>query len=162
GMRRWLTALPRTGVVRRVLVLAAAVACTMLPLAPAALAQQSDQDRARQLFQQLDATDSEQQAAKSRLADLQKQRQTLDQSLTSLGSQLQTASARVAAAQAEADRIGAIAVDLQAKVEETSRQLARAEDDVRRSALLLYTRNDGASTVAVLQTVDGSGRVVEA
>src|SRR5262249_4950384 len=90
------------------------------------------------------------------------QRQQLDRNLSSLAAQVDAANARVAAATAEADRIGAIAADLAAQVDETSRQLDAAKSDLRRSAILLYTRADGSVSLPILQTLKGGGAATEA
>jgi murein DD-endopeptidase MepM/ murein hydrolase activator NlpD len=142
---------------------ALSVAAVTAPLAARAGAQQSDQDKARQLYQQKEATDAEAEAAKARVADLQKQRQALDASLTSLEGRVAAANQRFAAAQADADRFAALAAEIQAKVDETVRQLTKAQDDMRRSALLLYTQHDGGGSaiLGLLSSTDGSGRLVE-
>jgi murein DD-endopeptidase MepM/ murein hydrolase activator NlpD len=132
------------------------------PLATRAGAQQSDQDKATKAYQQYDATTKEEEAAKARLADLQRQRQQLDSSLSSLAAQVDASNARLAAAQADADNFASIAAEIQAKVDETVRQLQKAQDDMRHSALLLYTQHDGGGNMlSLLTATDGSGQLVE-
>jgi murein DD-endopeptidase MepM/ murein hydrolase activator NlpD len=147
----------------RALVLVVALAGATLPLSASAGAQQSDQDKVTQLYKQKEATDAEQEAARARLADLQKQRQALDGSLSSLGSRVAAANERLAAAQADADHFAAVAADIQAKVDDTVRQLGQARDDMRRSALLLYTQHGAgnASMLTLLDANEGSGQLVE-
>src|SRR5262249_44131138 len=145
-----------------VVAVVAVASVAWLPGVPPAGAQTSDQDQARRLFQQLDATDAQQQAARDQLSNLQKQRQQLDRNLSPPAAQVDAANARVAEATAEADRIGAIAADLAAQVDETSRQLDAAKSDLRRSAILLYTRADGSVSLPILQTLKGGGAATEA
>jgi len=132
------------------------------PLAARAGAQQSDADKVTNLYQQKEATDAEQQAAKNQLANLQKQRQQLDSSLTSLAARVEASNARFAAAQADADRFAAMAVEVQAKVDETVGEIDKAQADMRKSALLLYTQQgNGADMLSLLTATDGSGQLVE-
>ena len=141
---------------------ALSLAAVTAPLAARAGAQQSDADKVTKLYQQKEATDAEQQAAKNQLANLQKQRQQLDSSLTSLAAQVEASNARFAAAQADADRFAAMAAEVQAKVDETVRQIDKAQADMRKSALLLYTQHDsGANMLSLLTATDGSGQLVE-
>ncbi len=141
---------------------ALSLAAVTAPLAARAGAQQSTADQVTKLYQQKEATDAEQQAAKNQLASLQKQRQSLDSSLTSLEAQVAASNARFAAAQADADRFAAMAAEVQAKVDETVRQIDKAQADMRKSALLLYTQHDGgANMLSLLTATDGSGALVE-
>jgi murein DD-endopeptidase MepM/ murein hydrolase activator NlpD len=141
---------------------ALSLAAVTAPLAARAGAQTSDADKVTKLYQQKEATDAEQQAAKNQLANLQKQRQQLDSSLSSLEAQVAASNARFAAAQADADKFAALAADVQAKVDETVRQIDKAQADMRKSALLLYTQHDGGSNMlSLLTATDGSGTLVE-
>ena len=144
--------------------LAAAVslAAVTAPLAARAGAQQSSSDNLTKLYQQKEATDAELQAAKAKLANLQKQRQQLEGSLVSLSAQVEAANARFAAAQAEADHFAALAAEVQAKVDETARQLEKAQADMRKSALLLYTQHDvGTNMLTMVTQLDKTGAFVE-
>ena len=140
-----------------------ALASLALPPSAGAGAQQSDQDRASKAYQQYDATTKEQQAAKARLADLQQQQQQLSASLSSLSAQVDAANARLAAAQAAADQADALAVQVQAKVDDTIAQIQKAQQDMRESALLLYTQHDGnaSSMLGLLTGSQRSDQVVE-
>jgi murein DD-endopeptidase MepM/ murein hydrolase activator NlpD len=145
------------------LALVVALAAVALPLTARAGAQQSDQDRANKAFQQYDATTKEQEAAKARLSDLQKQQQQLTASLSSLSAQVDAANARLTAAQAAADQADALAAEVQAKVDETVEQIQKAQQDMRESALLLYTQHDGnaSSMLSLLTASERSDQVVE-
>jgi murein DD-endopeptidase MepM/ murein hydrolase activator NlpD len=142
---------------------ALSLAAVGAPLSARAGAQQSDQDRATKAYQAYDATTKEQEAAKARLADLQKQQQQLSASLSSLGAQVDAVNARLAAAQAEADRADALAAEVQVQVDETVRQIQKAQQDMRKTALLLYTQHDGnqSSMLSLLTATDHSGQIVE-
>ena len=141
---------------------ALSLAAVTAPLAARAGAQQSAQDKAAKAYQQYDATTKEQEAAKARLVDLEKQREQLEGSLTSLEAQVAASSARLAAAQAVADKFAALAAAVQAKVDDSVRQIDKAQADMRKSALLLYTQHDGgANMLSLLTATDGSGQLVE-
>jgi murein DD-endopeptidase MepM/ murein hydrolase activator NlpD len=141
---------------------ALSLAAVTAPLSARAGAQTSDADKVTNLYQQKEATDAEQQAARNQLANLQKQRQQLDSSVSSLQAQVAASNARYAAAQADADKFAALAAEVQAKVDETVRQIDKAQADARRSALLLYTQHDGGSSMlSLLTATDGSGTLVE-
>jgi murein DD-endopeptidase MepM/ murein hydrolase activator NlpD len=148
---------------RYLLAILVALAAAALPLSARAGAQQSNQDRATKAYQQYDETTKEQEAAKARLADLQKQQQQLTSSLASLAAQVAAANARLAAAQAEADRADALAAQVQAQVDDTIRQIQKAQQDMRTTALLLYTQHDnGTSTMlGLLTSTDHAGPIVE-
>jgi murein DD-endopeptidase MepM/ murein hydrolase activator NlpD len=148
---------------RYLLAILVALAATALPLTAPAAAQQSNQDRLNKAFQQYDQTTKDQEAAKARLADLQKQQQQLTVSLASLAVQVDAANVRLTAAQAEADRADALAAQVQAQVDDTIRQIHKAQDDMRTSALLLYTQhdNDTSTMLGLLTTTYHSGPIVE-
>jgi murein DD-endopeptidase MepM/ murein hydrolase activator NlpD len=137
----------------------ALVAAATFGFSARALAQQSDKQQ--QLQQQADDAGAAEQSARAKLVTAQAERQRLDGALADVTSRLAAANQRLADAQATVDRLGFVAFTLQVKADATQKKLDVARNDVRHSAVLLYSHGDGEAMIGLLGSTDGSGALVE-
>lgn len=150
---------------RRFRYLAAVLLMTLVtvPLAGRAsaqvLAQQSDKQQ--ELQQQVGEASAAEDAARTHLIQAQAERQQLDASLTDVSTRVAAANDRLAVAQTDVDRLGFVTALLQLKADATQKKLDQANDDVRRTAVLLYQHGDGAAMIGLLGGTTGSGQLVE-
>jgi murein DD-endopeptidase MepM/ murein hydrolase activator NlpD len=122
-------------------------------------AQQSDKQQ--QLQQQADDASAAEQSARAKLVTAQAERQRLDGALADVTSRLAAANQRLSDAQATVDRLGFVGLTLLVKAEATQKKLDLARNDVRHSAVLLYSHGTGEAMIGLLGSTDGSGALVE-